>query len=116
MTVRCCTTDGAPTSRVAILARDKLSDDNYISRPLVTKVFHKDIQPFEKEATMRIRTQLQSEEVEGYVDLDWCLEHDREKWQTTRFFVTTTCNPPYDAVLGKMDAGQYGLARRRNKR
>jgi hypothetical protein len=79
-------------------------------------VLREDIQPFEKEATMRIRTKLHSEEVEGYVVLDWCSEHDREYWHTTRFLVTTTCDAPYDAVLGKMDAGQYDLGKRRNKR
>jgi hypothetical protein len=114
--VRCCTIDGAPTSRVAILTHDTSSNDNYISHRLVTKDLHEEIQPFEKEATMRIRTQLRSEEIEGYVVLEWCSEHDREQWHTTRFLVTTTYDAPYDAVIGKMDANQYGLVKRRNKR
>jgi hypothetical protein len=65
---------------------------------------------------MRIRTQLHREEVEGYVVLDWCSEHDQELLHRTRFLVTTTCDPPYDAVLGKTEADQYGLSKRRNKR
>jgi hypothetical protein len=65
---------------------------------------------------MRIRTQLHSEEVEGYVFLDWCSEHDWKQWHNTRFLVTTTYDPPYDAVLGKADAEQYDLAKRRNRR
>lgn len=79
-------------------------------------MLHEDVQPFEKDATMHVRTHLHSEKVEGYVDLDWCSEHDRKHWHNTRFLVTTTLDPPYDAVLGNAEAQQYGLAKRRNKR
>jgi hypothetical protein len=116
ITVRCATTDGAPTLRAAILAYDKASNANYISRRLVTKVLHEDIQPFDRDATMCIRTQLNSEEVEGYVSLDWCSEHDRKQWHNTRFLVTTTYDAPYDAVLGKTDAERYDMIKRKNRR
>lgn len=51
--------------------------------------------------------------MEGYVDLDWCLEHSSRRIHTTRFFVSSIDNPPYDAVLGKNDALQYGMVKQR---
>lgn len=113
----CCgSLDGEQISRAAILSHDKASSDNYISRRLVTKVFREDIQPLGNDATMRIRTQMHSEEVVGYVELDWYSEHDPKQWRNTRFLVTMTDDPPYDVVLGKVDAGRYGLTKRRSRR
>jgi hypothetical protein len=108
--------DGAPTSRAAILSYDTGSTVNYISHRFVTKVLHEDVQSFEQEATIRIPTQSHTADVEGFVDLDWCSQHDRKQWHNTRFLVTTTYDPPYDAVLGQADAERYGMTKKRRRR
>ncbi|EDU48762.1 hypothetical protein PtrSN002B_009507 [Pyrenophora tritici-repentis] len=114
--VCCGKLQGERISRAAILSYDKSSNENYISHRLVSNVLREDTQPFDKDATIRIRTQMHSEEAEGYVDLYWYLEHDPEHQHNTRFLVTKTDDPPYDAVLGKADARRYGLATRQGRR
>jgi hypothetical protein len=108
--------DGTPTTRSLIISRDSISAESYISECAVTKVLHKDVQLLKHDATIRIPTQSHSEGVKGYVDLEWCLQHDQKSWNYTRFLVTTTYDPPYDAVLGRADAELYGLTKRRSRR
>ncbi|KAI8934455.1 hypothetical protein NX059_009186 [Plenodomus lindquistii] len=112
--VRLC--DNEDASRVAILTYDTASVPNVISRRLVTKVLGETAHPIEKGSSKPIRTQVHGEEVDGYVDLDWCRDANSESWHNTRFLVTTTSNPPYDAVLGRKDAESYGMVPSRSKR
>jgi hypothetical protein len=49
------------------------------------------------------------QQVDGYVDLDWCLKKDKKKIHRTRFHVSSIYNPSFDVVLGKKDALEYGV-------
>ncbi|KAF2123918.1 hypothetical protein P153DRAFT_141031 [Dothidotthia symphoricarpi CBS 119687] len=104
------------TWRSAIISCDTTSDDNIISHELVTKVLCASIQSIDKECQGPLRTQRYGESINGYVDLAWCLKNNEHRTHKTRFFVTTSNNPPYDAVLGRRDAEQYGISKPRNKR
>jgi hypothetical protein len=107
--------DGTLTARSLIISRDPESPESYISKRAVTEVLQKDAQFLKHNATIRILTQSHSEHVKGYVDLKWCLRGDERSWNCTRFLVSTTYDPPYDAVLGKADAELYGLTKRRSR-
>jgi hypothetical protein len=113
--IRARTVDDVDTSRGAILTCDTSSDSNLISHRLVTKVLGEQYHQIEKADTMPIRTQVYGEHIYGHVDLDWCWESNTEQWHNTRFLVTTTYDPPYDAVLGRKDAEQYGMIRARSR-
>jgi hypothetical protein len=109
------TSEDVETTRGAILSYDPASDNNIISHNLVTKVLGEQIHPFNHTVVAPIQTHT-GEEVGGYVDLDWYFASKKPRWNTSRFLVTTTYDAPYDAVLGKKDAEQYGLLRSRRRR
>ena len=81
---------------------------NVISRKLVTAVLCAHIQPFDIETATQEKDQIDTK-IEGYVDLSWRFENNSKETHTTRFLVPTCSNPPYDAVLGKIDAEYYGM-------
>jgi hypothetical protein len=55
-------------------------------------------------------------DVNGYVDLVWCLEKNNKRIHNTRFLVTSCHNPPYDAVLGKKDGAQFHMLESNDRR
>ncbi|KAH7085023.1 hypothetical protein BKA63DRAFT_8167 [Paraphoma chrysanthemicola] len=114
--IRARNSDDAETSRGAILSYDPACDHNVVSHHLVTKVLHEPIHTCDNGSATRVGPQICREDVSGYVDLDWCTESDTQRWHTSRFLVTTTYDPPYDAVLGRKDAEHYGMLRTRSRR
>jgi hypothetical protein len=109
--IRARTSDDTETSRGAILSCDPASDSNLVSHHLVAKILHEPIHICDGTSTDLARSRICDEEVGGYVDLDWRVDSDAQRWHTSRFLVTTTYNPPYDAVLGRKDAEHYGMLR-----
>jgi hypothetical protein len=114
--IRAQTSEDAETSRGAILSYDSGSENNIISHRLVTKVLGEHIHPLDDTIPAIARINTCGKEIGGYVDLEWCMENDRKHWHTSRFLVTTTYDPPYDAVLGRKDAEYYGMIRTRSRR
>jgi len=114
--IRARSVDDVDTTRSAILSCDTATDSNVISHRLVTKVLGEQYHPIDKEGALPVQTELYGEQIDGYVDLDWCWERNTGKWHNTRFLVTTMYNPPYDAVLGRKDAEYYGLIRAKKRR
>jgi hypothetical protein len=114
--IRARTSDDVETSRGAILSCDPTSNANTISHRLATKVLNEPVHSFDHTFTEQSRARIHGEEVGGYVDLEWCFENNTKRWHTSRFLVTKTYNPPYDAVLGRSDAEIYGMLRSRNRR
>jgi hypothetical protein len=108
--------DGTEAWRVAVLSCNPKSDTNVISQGLVTTVLSVPVHPFDKETTKPAQSQKHCDEMDGYVDLDWCFESNRETMQSTRFFVTSCHNPPFDAVLGRPDAKRHGMLNTRRRR
>lgn len=94
--------------RAAILSIDSNSDSNVISQKLVTNVLCEPIHPIDKEAT-KPNEGGHEQQPQGYVDLDWCLRENSKRIHRTRFLISSTYDPPFDAVLGKNDASEYGL-------
>jgi hypothetical protein len=87
-----------------------------ISQKLVTNILGAPIHSFNKEATTHGQDRINTEEVDGYVDLVWCYEKNSKRMHNTRFFVTSCYSPPYDAVLGKKDAEHFGMLESKNRR
>ncbi|KAH3917013.1 hypothetical protein HBH56_051110 [Parastagonospora nodorum] len=114
--IRARLSEDTETSRVAILSYDPTSNTNIISYHLATKILEEPIHTLDNSSTNHVRTKIHGEEIGGYVDLDWCFEETSKRWHTSRFFVTTTYDPPYDAVLGRRDAEDYGMLRSRSRR
>jgi len=100
--------------RVAILTYDRKSKTNVISQELVTTVLGTPIQPFDEYTTKPKKSRRHRYDTDGYVDLEWCFENTK-KTHNTRFFVTSASDPPYDAVLGRPDAEQYGILKSKNR-
>ncbi len=75
----------------------------------MTKVLGQQICPVDKEASINQKNHTFGENIDGFVNLDWCWEDNTQQLNNTRFFVTTTYDPPYDAVLGREDAIIYGM-------
>jgi hypothetical protein len=94
--------------RAAILSTNPDSDYSVISQMLVTKVLCEPIHPLDKEDAKPNEGGYE-QQTDGYVDLDWCLKKDKKRVHRTRFLVSSTYNPSFDAVLGKKDALQYGI-------
>ncbi|KAH7371654.1 hypothetical protein BKA66DRAFT_443854 [Pyrenochaeta sp. MPI-SDFR-AT-0127] len=116
ITIRAQSPGDTKTTRRAILACDTASNSNVISQQLVTTVLREQYHPIDEQSTLPVPTQTYGEEIDGYVYLDWCWESNQQQWHNTRFFVTKTNDPSYDAVLGKEDAEYYGMLKARYKR
>lgn len=86
------------------------SDINLISSELVVGDLGLEIHPLDKNAESALVSYGGQEfKVKGYVELVWRLQEKKKKQFTTRFVVTTESNPPFDAVLGRKAAREYGL-------
>ncbi|EOA85757.1 hypothetical protein ACJQWK_04129 [Exserohilum turcicum] len=94
---------------LAILTCDPRLEYNIISRHLVRQVLQIPVHPIDEKIEQCIHTHGCDEKILGYVDLTWCFERNNKRIQTTRFWVTATENPCYDAVLGRSEAEQCGL-------
>jgi hypothetical protein len=105
--------DGIEAWRVAVLSYNPKSNTNVISQELVTTVLGAPIHSIDKDTTESAHGRKHYAEMDGYVDLDWCFESNRQTLQSTRFFVTSCHNPPFDAVLGSPDAKRYGMLKTR---
>ncbi|KAH3964153.1 hypothetical protein HBI56_168050 [Parastagonospora nodorum] len=114
--IRARLSEDTETSRAAILSYNPASNTNIISYHLATKILDEPIHTLDDSSTDHVRMRIRGEEIGGYVDLDWCFEDKSKRWHTSRFFVTTTYDPPYDAVLGQRDAEHYGMIQSRRKR
>jgi hypothetical protein len=77
----------------------------------VEQVLNDRVQPIDKETTAYVQKYTFGERVDGYVDLVWYPRSNADRSYTTRFYVTSTDNPPYDAVLGRIDAERYTMFR-----
>ncbi|XP_014560785.1 hypothetical protein COCVIDRAFT_88231 [Bipolaris victoriae FI3] len=95
----------------AVLTCDPRIDYNIISQQLVAEVLQARVQPIDEKMDSYVHTYDRGEKVVGYVDLTWCLEKNNRRMQTTRFWVTSTENPCYDAILGRKDAERCGLVK-----
>jgi hypothetical protein len=84
-----------------------------ISKKLATSVLNKPIYQLEKEDMEWMARHDECDGLgEGYVDLTWCFEQSpRRIYGPTRFIVSATYDPPYDAVLGRRDSVNYGIVR-----
>ena len=108
--IRSTATDGAEVWRVAELSSNPKCEDNVISQKLVTNVLGEPIHPLDKERVAPTRTTKHRPQVEGYVEVAWCLENaPRRIHGPMRFLVSSTYDPPYDAVLGRRDSVHYGI-------
>lgn len=99
----------------AVLTCDPAIDHNIISHQLVVEVLQVLVQPIDEKMEPCIHTYGRGEKIIGYVDLTWCFEKNNRRMQTTRFWVTSTENPSYDAILGRTDAEQCGLIRHKRR-
>ena len=101
-----------PRWRFAKLSYDKTTESNLISPKLVTEVLGRAITPSDMEYGKFVgRFNGQDMETQGYVDLVWCFQNQRNIYEHTRFVVTSTYDPPFDAVLGRRDSIKYGIVR-----
>jgi len=53
--------------------------------------------------------------IKGYLYLTWCFANNNKQIHTKRFWVTSTKNPCYDAILGRIDAERCDLTRRKQR-
>lgn len=91
---------------------DTAADTNLISPRLVTEVLGLTISPLEKGCNTYSEQRSEEEvDAQGYVDLVWSFETSRKIFEPTRFVVTSTYDPPFDAVLGWRDSVKHGLVR-----
>ena len=97
--------------RIAKLSFDTTAETNLISQRLVTEVLGLTINPLEKECNTCVERQSGEVDAQGYVDLVWSFERSRKIFEPTRFVVTSTYDPPFDAVLGRSDSIKHGLVR-----
>ncbi|KAF2732876.1 hypothetical protein EJ04DRAFT_565619 [Polyplosphaeria fusca] len=108
--VRSSAPEDSETWRLAVLSSDAHNEDNLVSQRLVTNVLHLPIQPLDKEAAASVKAKAgKHRAVEGYVDLVWCFQTPPRDKNKTKFLVSKTFNPPYDAVLGRKDSITYGM-------
>lgn len=115
--IKAHTPDNTETWRVAILSCDPKSEANVISEQLVTQVLRTPVCPLDEKAAAALEQRGRHlDRVNGYVDLVWCFGNNTIRMQSTRFLVTSSHDPPYDAVLGRPDAEQHGLLKARRKR
>jgi hypothetical protein len=95
--------------RIAKLSLDTTAGTNLISQRLVTEVLGLTINPLE--CNTCVERQSGEIDAQGYVDLVWSFERSRKIFEPTRFVVTSTYDPPFDAVLGRRDSIKHGLVR-----
>jgi hypothetical protein len=93
--------DNSDSWRTGILSFRKTSKVNLASKAFVTTTLNKPI--YRVDEATRLATG--NKDVEGYTDLIWYMD---DHTYTTRFFVTSEYNPPYDVVLGKQGMEQLG--------
>ncbi|OAL53458.1 hypothetical protein IQ07DRAFT_585374 [Pyrenochaeta sp. DS3sAY3a] len=101
--------DGSSTTRAKVLSRNKRAKINYISFDAATDL-GQEVRPITEEPASQ-QTRTFREDIKGCVDLDWRFANSKEEWRTTSFYVTTTNDPPYDAVLGREEAKQCGMGK-----
>jgi hypothetical protein len=99
----------------AVLSRDPSIDYNIISFDLVTQVLQVIVHSINEKMEPCAPAYYRGERIEGYVDLTWCFANNNKRIQTTRFWVTSTKSPCYDVILGREDAEQCGLTRRKRR-
>ena len=109
--VRIANPDGTCTTRSTVLSCDEYATINYISSGAATEL-GQEPHPIDKEANPW-GSKAPREDIKGYIDLDWRFENSTREWYTTSFYVTSTNDPPYDAVLGRREAEQLGMIRSR---
>jgi hypothetical protein len=110
--IRAQSADFTDPWRAAVLSYNRKAEDNVISQEL-TNVLGTPIQPFDKHTTKPKKSRKQGHDVNGYVDLEWCLINQKGT-NKSRFFVISAHDSPYDAVLGKPDAKRYGMLQSRS--
>jgi len=82
---------------------------NVISQSLVRNVLKVRIESIDRDTAPEERDDTDIEKVEGFVDLVWRFDNNKEVQHSTRFIVTSGPSPSYDAVLGKTSAMEYGF-------
>ena len=86
------------------------SDANLISSELVAEDLGLEVHPLDGAGDSAVEIfNGQEVGVKGYVELVWRLQNNQKKHFCTRFVVTAEDNPPFDAVLGRKAAREYGL-------
>lgn len=94
---------------MAQLSFDRTSNTNLISQKLVKTVLRKPIRSLGKES-IEPRATIQNDRESQGVDVVWCLANEPKRTHgPTLFLVSSEYDPPYDVVLGKRDALQYGF-------
>lgn len=98
--------------RIAILSFDTTTDANLISPKLAMEILGLTIKPLDGENKSAVE-QFDGRDIDtqGYVDLVWCFQNSPEKCNT-RFAVTRSYDPPFDAVLGRKGTIQIGLSKK----
>lgn len=99
--------DEKKPSSIAILTYDRKSNISVIAREFVKLELDMPIQPLDARTKPR-RTWRPRPKVDGYVDLDWCF-HGTGAMYSTRFFVTSAHEPPFEAILGNPDAKRLNI-------
>jgi hypothetical protein len=92
--------------RSAAVSYDDSTNENVVSRYLVTEILKKPIHPIDDESRRSYRTK---KDVNGYTELVWCVENSRHV-QSTEFFVSTDYRPRYDVVFGRIGSKPSQIA------
>ncbi|KAK7190717.1 hypothetical protein PSPO01_02880 [Paraphaeosphaeria sporulosa] len=90
----------------AAVSYDASTDENVVSRYLVTEVLKKPIYPVNEEKRRSYRT---TKDVSGYTELVWCVDNSRHV-QSTEFFVSSEYRPRYDVVFGRIGTNPSQIA------
>ncbi|KAF2799791.1 hypothetical protein K505DRAFT_320929 [Melanomma pulvis-pyrius CBS 109.77] len=102
--IRSSTKESAENWRVAELSFDPTSDNNIISRKLVSTVLEIPIYPMSQCSTDSAQFNKEAINIKEYVDIVWRSDDaPKNVLGPTRFWVSSEYDPPYDAVLGKED-------------
>ena len=98
------------TSRLAVLSSPSGNwDQNLIAKGIVTDVLKLQVQRPLEEPPFSIRVGGETAHSEGYVDLRWSNDNSTRIYET-RFLVVAIENAPFDVILGRRTACEYGLA------
>ncbi|OCL04672.1 hypothetical protein AOQ84DRAFT_356315 [Glonium stellatum] len=98
--------------RIAILSFDMTTDTNLISPKLAVGVLGLTINPLDEKHESTVESfEGRDIDTQGYVDLVWCFQNSPDKCNT-RFAVTSSYDPPFDAVLGRKDTIQVEVGKR----
>jgi hypothetical protein len=104
--------DYAEFWRVAEMLLDPKSEHSIITRKLLEEVLKISVQPWNNEFTAPPKSNRNQPQVEGFVDIQWCIDGSPETTHgPTRFLVTSIFDPEFDLMLGKKDCYRYGFAK-----